>query len=120
MTVPNVPTQKRIRWRMIFAICLASLGGLFLLGLVVATPLAAWILARAFKNHGWEFMLAWLREEHRFVGFVMLPVEWIATIGLLLWSFGLWKYRKTLTWAGFLLFLISGIVQSAVIVWEKR
>ena len=105
---------------MIFAICLASLGGLFVLGLLVVTPLSVWILACALKNHGWELTLAWLREEHRLVGFVMLPVAWLETIGILLWSNGLWKYRKGLSWAGFLLFAISGLLQSAIILWDKQ
>ena len=117
ITDAAVPSQKRIRWRLVFAICLGALGALFLVVLLVTIPIAILTMWRSTNEYGLDVMLKWMREEDRMDDFLVLPFLILQSIGLLFWAYGLWKNRRRFTWTGFLLVVICGIAVPQIEKW---
>lgn len=116
-TDATTSNPRNVRWRSIIALCLGLLGGLFAIVYLLVIPYAAWTLWENGNKYGWNLTLRWMREEDRFDDFLNLPVGFLFSIGLLVWAYGLWKCRRRLTWGGFLLFVICGMLQSLIEKW---
>lgn len=116
-TTTTASNPRNVRWRSIFALCLGLLGGLFFVVYLLLMPIAAWTLWDIVKKYGWHITLRWMREEDRLDDFLVLPVAFLSSIGLLLWAYGLWKCRRNLTWGGFLLVVICSLALPLIEKW---
>jgi len=116
-TTASASNPRNVRWRSIFALCLGLLGGLFFVVYLLLMPIAAWTLWGIVNKYGWDITLRWMREEDRLDDFLVIPVAFLSSIGLLLWAYGLWKRRRRLTWGGFLLVVICSLALPLIEKW---
>ena len=116
-TTATALNPRNVRWRSIFALCLGLLGSLFFFVELVLMPIAAWTLYGIVNMYGWDITLRWMREEDRLDEFLVQPVIFLLSVGLLVWAYGLWKRQRHLMWSGFLLFVICAMLQSLIERW---